>query len=229
MRRFPLGSHLKCFTTLVTYTSLRSIPTLSSALSRIRPAGPTNGFPAISSSLPGCSPIKNNRAFEGPSPKTVCVPRFHKWQAWHSAAILRSWFRPALGGIREAADCSARNLPAGAMIGELQFRGQGWTPRAILATCYARSLRDPVLSRGKPFGGLPITRERVMARSYRDPRKCVHLLLPAPVAQYRPVFPKKGICLWKWHSGNNSALPSHVVLGLAARIGPDHFQAGIVT
>ena len=38
MRRFPRGSHLKCFTALVTYTFVRSIPASSSAVSSSLPA-----------------------------------------------------------------------------------------------------------------------------------------------------------------------------------------------
>src|SRR5438874_2258132 len=45
MRRLPRGSHLKCFTALVTYTSWRGMPAASNALSSIAPAGPTNGAP----------------------------------------------------------------------------------------------------------------------------------------------------------------------------------------
>src|SRR5919201_4872674 len=64
MRRLPFGSHLKCFTTLVTYTSPRAMPAASTARSRMRPAGPTNGLPARSSSLPGCSMNRQRRARE---------------------------------------------------------------------------------------------------------------------------------------------------------------------
>ena len=36
------------------------------------------GFPARSSLSPGCSPTKTISAFFDPSPKTVCVPVFHR-------------------------------------------------------------------------------------------------------------------------------------------------------
>ena len=49
IRFFPRGSHLKCFTALVTKTSSRRIPAAARASSSTRPAGPTKGFPARSS------------------------------------------------------------------------------------------------------------------------------------------------------------------------------------
>jgi hypothetical protein len=57
-------SCLKVLTALVTKTSLREIPAASDAESRIRPAGPTNGWPAsiIGASagpLPGITWVAN--------------------------------------------------------------------------------------------------------------------------------------------------------------------------
>src|SRR5262249_20325281 len=62
------------------------MPASTSALSNNLPAGPTNGLPAKSSSLPGCSPTKITFALLEPSPNTVCVPVFHNGQARHSFA-----------------------------------------------------------------------------------------------------------------------------------------------
>src|SRR5207253_5718252 len=103
MRRFPRGSHLKCLTTFVTYTRLRSMPASSRALSRRFPAGPTNGRPCRSSELPGCSPTNITVDVGFPSPNTVCVPVFQRWQALHSAAASCSFFTVGLGGISGAA------------------------------------------------------------------------------------------------------------------------------
>ena len=66
MRRLPRGSHLKCLTAFVTYARARSIPASASALSKTRPAGPTNGRPSRSSSLPGCSPTNRTSASLAP-------------------------------------------------------------------------------------------------------------------------------------------------------------------
>ena len=49
------------------------MPASSSARSSSLPAGPTNGWPARSSSSPGCSPTSMSSARRAPSPKTVCV------------------------------------------------------------------------------------------------------------------------------------------------------------
>src|ERR1043166_705822 len=46
------------------------------------------------------------RAFSLPSPKTVCVPRFHRSHALHPAAAARSTGSVALAGINEAAVCN---------------------------------------------------------------------------------------------------------------------------
>src|SRR5439155_5899518 len=45
------------------------MPAASSASSRSRPAGPTNGLPCRSSWSPGCSPTKSTAARAGPSPE----------------------------------------------------------------------------------------------------------------------------------------------------------------
>ena len=55
-----------------------------------RPAGPTNGRPARSSSFPGCSPTNITSAREGPSPNTVCVALFQRWHARQPSAAARS-------------------------------------------------------------------------------------------------------------------------------------------
>src|SRR5205085_6079430 len=92
MRRLPRASgvHLKCFTAFVTYASPRSIPAFSSAASSNLPDGPTNGWPARSSWSPGCSPTMTSTGVRLPSPNTVCVPTFHRWQPRHPCAAVRS-------------------------------------------------------------------------------------------------------------------------------------------
>src|SRR5579883_1946961 len=90
MRRLPRGSHLKCLTVFVTHVSLRSIPASASARSSSLPAGPTNGWPARSSSFPGCSPTSIMRACALPSPKTVWVPRSQRGHALQRAAAART-------------------------------------------------------------------------------------------------------------------------------------------
>ncbi len=72
-RILPRGSHLKCFTALVTYTSVRSMPADSRHLSSSKPAGPTNGFPCWSSRSPGCSPTRKIGEWTRPSPNTTWV------------------------------------------------------------------------------------------------------------------------------------------------------------
>src|SRR2546427_1480232 len=106
MRRLPLGSHLKCLTRLVTYTTRRSIPAFSSEVSRILPAGPTKGLPSRSSRSPGCSPTSITRARKGPSPKTVWLPRFQRSHARQPAAAWRSFASVGLRGTSGAAEWS---------------------------------------------------------------------------------------------------------------------------
>jgi hypothetical protein len=79
------------------------MPTCSSARSSSFPAGPTNGFPARSSSLPGCSPTNITFACAAPSPKTVCVPRFQSSHALQPAETSRSSGNDGLGGMSGAA------------------------------------------------------------------------------------------------------------------------------
>src|SRR5205823_4277089 len=62
-------------------------------------AGPTNGRPCRSSELPGCSPTNMTVDVGFPSPKTVCVAVFHRWQALHPAAASCSLFTVGFGGI----------------------------------------------------------------------------------------------------------------------------------
>src|SRR5437763_7181012 len=65
------------------------MPASSRASSSTRPAGPTNGRPALSSWSPGCSPTSITSAWRDPSPKTVWVPVFQRSQAWQPAAAFR--------------------------------------------------------------------------------------------------------------------------------------------
>src|SRR5437773_3114190 len=76
------------------------MPASSSARSRSFPAGPTNGWPWRSSSLPGCSPTSINCARSGPSPKTVCVACFHRSQLRQLFAAARTLVSDRVG--REA-------------------------------------------------------------------------------------------------------------------------------
>src|SRR5436190_21733427 len=80
------------------------MPAAASASSNNLPAGPTKGLPVRSSSLPGCSPT--NRIVERrlPSPKTVCVPFFHRSQALQSAAAALSEGSVNCFGIKSAAE-----------------------------------------------------------------------------------------------------------------------------
>src|SRR5213593_1957437 len=80
------------------------MPAASSARSSTRPAGPTNGLPARSSSWPGCSPTIITRARFGPSPKTVCVPRVHSGQPRQPAAASRSVASVRYSGKKSAAE-----------------------------------------------------------------------------------------------------------------------------
>src|SRR5437588_7775569 len=56
----------------------------------MRPAGPTNGCPALSSWSPGCSPTSIMAAGTGPSPNTVRVALRQRSQARHPAARSRT-------------------------------------------------------------------------------------------------------------------------------------------
>src|SRR5437016_7182487 len=66
------------------------MPASSSACDKMRPAGPTNGWPARSSSLPGCSPMSITSASVWPSPNTVCVPLRQRSHARHAFAAVSS-------------------------------------------------------------------------------------------------------------------------------------------
>jgi len=120
---------LKCFTTLVTYTSERSIPASTRAWSSSFPAGPTNGRPARSSRSPGCSPTSMMVASARPSPKTVCVAAFQRSQALHEAA---AWRRHG-----SAAACACRGS------GERLRDGMREAPRL----CLSAFLMDSIKSR----------------------------------------------------------------------------------
>src|SRR3954471_23594862 len=74
------------------------MPASSSASARMRPAGPTNGRPARSSSFPGCSPTNITSASAAPSPKTVCVPLFQSSHARQPLAATRSLGSVGRGG-----------------------------------------------------------------------------------------------------------------------------------
>src|SRR5919108_4249937 len=84
------------------------MPASSIALSSSLPAGPTKGFPALSSWSPGCSPTNMASAFAAPSPKTVWVPVFQSGQALQPAAAVRSFLRLGLSGTSGAAVSSSR-------------------------------------------------------------------------------------------------------------------------
>lgn len=81
------------------------MPAASSASSNSLPAGPTNGLPVRSSSLPGCSPTNRTTERRRPSPKTVCVPSFHRSQALQSAAAARKELSVIRGGNHSSAEC----------------------------------------------------------------------------------------------------------------------------
>jgi hypothetical protein len=92
-RRLPRISCLKCLTAFVMKMSSRVNPASRSARSSMRPAGPTNGLPLISSWSPGCSPTSITVAPLGPVPGTACVAS--RWsgqrvQAFSALARLRS-------------------------------------------------------------------------------------------------------------------------------------------
>src|SRR5262249_34692234 len=59
---------------------------------------------------PGCSPTNMTCALLGPSPKTVCVPFFHKSHALHPTATARSSANVLFGGIRTSAGNSFFSL-----------------------------------------------------------------------------------------------------------------------
>ena len=67
----------------------------STASSRIRPAGPTNGAPGESSVIAGLLADEHQRRGTGPSPKTVWVPDAHRSQARHPAATFATVGRPS--------------------------------------------------------------------------------------------------------------------------------------
>src|SRR6185295_18577293 len=79
------------------------MPASASARSSSLPAGPTNGWPLRSSSLPGCSPTNISSAFFAPSPNTVWVPRRQRSQAWQSLAAARTLSIVGRSGISSAA------------------------------------------------------------------------------------------------------------------------------
>jgi hypothetical protein len=86
----------------------RRIRAANSARSSRRPAGPTKGRPARSPSWPGCWPIIITRAWFGPSPNTVWVPRFQRSQARQLAAVARSVGRVRRAGMK----CAAEPVPS---------------------------------------------------------------------------------------------------------------------
>ena len=52
------------------------------------PAGPTKGFPARSSTSPGCSPTSIISAWSGPTPGTPCVASRHRSHRRHAFSAL---------------------------------------------------------------------------------------------------------------------------------------------
>src|SRR5438270_3181545 len=95
------------------------------------PAGPTNGRPCKSSLSPGCSPTIITRAAGLPSPKTVCVPSFHRSQALHPAAAVRRAGSVSLSGMG-AADTRVGRW---AML-FLMRRRQGWAASLTVSSSY---------------------------------------------------------------------------------------------
>lgn len=53
----------------------------------MRPAEPTNGRPAPSSSVPGASPTMTTRADSGPRPMTGALQVLRSSQSWQSARL----------------------------------------------------------------------------------------------------------------------------------------------
>src|SRR6266508_699091 len=79
------------------------MPAVSSASSRTRPAGPTNGWPIRSSLSPGCSPTNTTCDSRAPSPNTVCVARACRSHAVHSLDASRTLVSvgfPSISGYR---------------------------------------------------------------------------------------------------------------------------------
>src|SRR6202162_2128799 len=66
------------------------MPASARARSSTRPAGPTNGRPVKSSSLPGASPTSIIGVSAGPSPGTTCVADLQRGQRVHSASAAAS-------------------------------------------------------------------------------------------------------------------------------------------
>src|SRR5207302_1475061 len=102
IRRLPFGCHLKCLTTLVSQTSLSSIPATARQLRSRIPAGPTKGRPLRSSTSPGCSPTITTRARDGPSPKTALVASRHRSQPRQRWTACASTSRVASGTMSSA-------------------------------------------------------------------------------------------------------------------------------
>ena len=94
------------------------MPASASASSNNLPAGPTKGLPVRSSSFPGCSPTKRIAERRRPSPKTVCVPFFHRSQALQSAAAALSVGRVGCSGIKSAAEDLYEDLRVAIVFGE---------------------------------------------------------------------------------------------------------------
>ena len=117
MRRLPSRSNLKCLTAFVTYTSRRFSPASSSALLRTRPAGPTNGSPARSSSFPGCSPRISNVARAFPRPNTACVASLYRGHPRHPCTARRAEVSDGTGGRnRSAPGALARDVAIGRVV-----------------------------------------------------------------------------------------------------------------
>src|SRR5581483_10941543 len=129
IRRFPLAVHLKCLTALVTYTSSRFRPTSAMASARIRPAGPTNGSPALSSESPGCSPTKKTRASPGPRPNTVWVAWRYSSQARQPAASAASRVSSASAAGARVVFAIASGIPGLGLVERWEFSRQEAAPQ----------------------------------------------------------------------------------------------------
>src|SRR5947207_14939432 len=120
------------------------MPACTSASSRSRPAGPTNGAPSRSSRSPGCSPTNIATELRLPAPNTVCVASSHRGHARHPAAAPRSFGRLSCGGTRSAAESgipSAFPPPARRSIGIRVHPHEGFA-HAASHRCFVRPLRS---------------------------------------------------------------------------------------
>lgn len=123
------------------------MPASTSASSRSLPAGPMNGWPALSSLSPGCSPMNITWALEGPSPKTVWVAFLQRSQALQVLEARRRLSSVGAGGTRGAAvrvfsrvDFVGRRR-AGLVFGDLigRYSAGGYTESSFLVASASTS------------------------------------------------------------------------------------------